>query len=123
MNNIAASTTDANGDNTIALKIAGLRNANLMTGGKKILSLDTYYQNIILDIGNKGYEADNMAVSHRLLVGQSDHIRQTVMGVSLDEEIANMIRFKYAYNANSKLIGVINSMIETVIFRLGISGR
>jgi flagellar hook-associated protein 1 FlgK len=123
LNNIAASTTDANGDNTIALRIAGLRNANLMTGGKKILSLDTYYQNIILDIGNKGYEADNMAVSHRLLVGQSDHIRQTVMGVSLDEEIANMIRFKYAYNANSKLIGVINSMIETVIFRLGISGR
>jgi len=123
LNNIAASTTDANGDNTIALKIAGLRNENLMTGGKKILSLDTYYQNIILDIGNKGYEADNMASSHRLLVSQSDHIRQTVMGVSLDEEIANMIKFKYAYNANSKIVSVINSMIETVIFRLGISGR
>lgn len=64
-----------------------------------------------------------MASSHRLLVSQSDHIRQTVMGVSLDEEIANMIKFKYAYNANSKIVSVINSMIETVIFRLGISGR
>jgi len=123
LNNVAASTTDANGDNTIALKIAGLRNANLMTGNNKILSLDTYYQNIILDIGNKGHEADNMANSHRLLVSQSDQLRQTVMGVSLDEEMTNMIRFKYAYNANSKLIGVINSMIETVIFRLGVSGR
>ena len=64
-----------------------------------------------------------MANSHRLLVSQSDQLRQTVMGVSLDEEMTNMIRFKYAYNANSKLIGVINSMLETVIFRLGISGR
>jgi len=123
LNNIAASTTDANGDNVIALRIAGLRNENLMTGGNKILSLDTYYQNVILYIGNKGYEADNMAVSHRLLVSQSDQIRQTVMGVSLDEEITNMIRFKTAYNANSKIISIINSMIETVIFRLGIWGR
>lgn len=123
LNNIAASTTDANGDNTIARSIASLRNANLMTGNKKILSLDTYYQNIILDIGNKGLEADNMAESHRQLVNQSDQLRQTVMGVSLDEEMTNMIKFKYAYNANSKLINVINTMIETVIFRMGVSGR
>ena len=116
LNNIAASTTDANGDNTIALKIAGLRNANLMTGNNKILSLDTYYQNIILDIGNKGHEADNMANSHRL-VSQSDRRRKPSWGFP-DEEMTNMIRFKYAYNANSKLIGVINCMLETVIFRL-----
>ena len=41
LNNIAASSTDANGDNQIALAIARLRNSNLMTGNKKILSLDT----------------------------------------------------------------------------------
>ena len=123
VNNIAASTVDANGDNTIALEIANLRNENLMTGNKKILSLDTYYQNVILDIGNKGYEADNMVNSHTQLVTQSDGIRQTVMGVSLDEEMTNMIKYKYAYNANSKLIDVVNSMIETIIYRFGVSGR
>src|SRR5690606_27856621 len=75
LNNIAASTTDANADTTFALKIAGLRNANLMPGNNKLLSLDTYDQNIILDLGNKGHEADNMANSHRLLVSQSDQLR------------------------------------------------
>lgn len=119
LNNIAASTSNANGDNTIAFAIAGLRNKNLMTGNKKILSLDTYYQNIILDLGNKGYEASTMVESYQSLVTQADAIRQSVMGVSLDEEMTNMIKFKFAYNANAKVIDVVNQMLETVMFRMG----
>lgn len=121
VNNIAASTTDANGDNRIALEIANLRNANLMTGNSKVLSLDTYYQNLILDVGNKGYEADGMIESYQNLVTQADDMRQSVMGVSLDEEMTNMIKYKYAYNANSKVIDVVNQMLETVLYRLGAS--
>lgn len=119
LNNIAAATTDANGDNRIALEIAGLRNANVMTGNKKVLSLDTYYQNIIMDIGNKGYEAANMTESYQSLVSQADAMRQSVMGVSLDEEMSNMIKFKFAYNANAKVIDVVNQMLETILFRMG----
>lgn len=120
VNNIVASAMDANGDNTLALEIADLRNANLMTGNKKVLSLDTYYQNIILDIGNKGQVASNMVESQTVLVNQADEIRQSIMGVSLDEEMANMLKYQYAYNANSKVINVINTMLETLINRLGI---
>ena len=120
LNNIAASTTDANGDNQIALAIAGLRNKNLITGNKKILSLDTYYQNIILEIGNKGYEAANLSESYQSLVTQADAIRQSVMGVSLDEEMTNMIKFKFAYNANAKVIDAVNQMLETIMYRMGV---
>ena len=102
LNNIAASTTDANGDNTIALKIAGLRNENLMTGGKNP-ELDTYYQNIILDIGNKGYEADIYGQQPQVAGKPVRPYKADCNGCFLDEEIANMIKFKYAYNANSKL--------------------
>lgn len=119
VNYIAASTIDANGDNTIALAIANLRNAELMTGNNKVLSLDTYYQNLIMDVGNKGNEAAGMMESYQLLVQQADAMRQSIMGVSLDEEMTNMIKFKYAYNANSKVIDVVNQMLETIIFRLG----
>ncbi|NLM75319.1 MAG: flagellar hook-associated protein FlgK [Clostridiaceae bacterium] len=119
VNNIAASTSDANGDNRIALAIANLRHEPLMTGNNKVLSLDTFYQFIILDIGNKGYEAESMSESYRMLVQQADNMRQSVMGVSLDEEMTNMIKYKYAYNANSRLINVIDQMLETVIFHLG----
>lgn len=119
LNNIAASSTDANGDNQIALAIARLRNSNLMTGNKKILSLDTYYQNIILDLGNKGYEASTMVESYRSLVTQADANRQSIMGVSLDEEMTNMIKYKFAYNANAKVIDVVNQMLETIMYRMG----
>lgn len=119
LNNIAASSTDANGDNKIALLIASLRNKNLMTGNKKILSLDTYYQNIILDLGNKGYEASTMAESYRNLVTQADANRQSIMGVSLDEEMTNMIKYKFAYNANAKVIDAVNQMLETIMYRMG----
>ena len=120
LNNIAASTTDANGDNQIALAIAGLRNKNLITGNKKVLSLDTYYQNIILEIGNKGYEAANLTESYQHLVNQADANRQSVMGVSLDEEMTNMFKYKFAYNANARFIDVVNQMLETIMYRMGV---
>ena len=90
-----------------------------MTGNKKILSLDTYYQNIILDLGNKGYEASTMVESYRSLVTQADANRQSIMGVSLDEEMTNMIKYKFAYNANAKVIDVVNQMLETIMYRMG----
>ena len=92
-----------------------------MTGNKKVLSLDTYYQNIIMEIGNKGFEARNMAESYQNLVTQADSMRQSVMGVSLDEEMTNMIKFKYAYNANAKVIDVVNQMLETIMHRMGVT--
>jgi len=119
LNNIAASSDNANGDNRIALAIAELRNKDLITGNNKVLSLDTYYQNIILEIGNKGYEAANMQSSYENLVNQADAIRQSVMGVSLDEEMTNMIKFKFAYNANAKVIDAVNEMLETIMYRMG----
>jgi len=121
LNNIAASSSDANGDNQIALSIARLRNSNLIASNNKVLSLDTYYQNIILDLGNKGYEASTMAESYTNLVAQADSIRQSIMGVSLDEEMTTMIKYKFAYNANAKVIDIVNDMLETIMYRMGAS--
>ena len=122
INNIVAGRTDANGDNTIALKVANLRNEMLMTGRTKSLSLDSYYQNIILKIGNTGHDAESIMNNQRSLVQQADGIRQSIMGVSLDEEMGNMIKFKYAYNAASKNIKVVDEMIDTLVNRMG-AGR
>ena len=62
-----------------------------------------------------------MAESYRNLVSQADAIRQSIMGVSHDEEMTNMIKYKFAYNANSKVIDVVNQMLETIMFRMGAS--
>lgn len=123
LNNIVASATDSNGDNTIALQIANLRNEILMKGYRQTLSVDDYYQNIILRVGNIGNIAEKAAASQLTLVQAADNDRQSVMGVSLDEEMSNMIKYKYAYNAATKTIGIINEMLDTLIHRTGTSGR
>ena len=123
LNNIVASATDANGDNEIANKIAKLRNEELMTSFTRVLSVDSYYQQIILKVGNVGNEARQYTESQKVLVHAADNDRQAIMGVSLDEEMSNMIKFKYAYNAATKTIGVINEMLDTIINRTGIAGR
>lgn len=122
INNIVAGQTDANGDNSVALKIAGLRNELLMTGRTMALSLDTFYQNIILQVGNTGFDAESIMSNQRRLSEQAEAIRQSIMGVSLDEEMANMIKFRFAYNASARNISVVDEMIDTIMNRMG-AGR
>lgn len=123
LNNIVASATDANGDNELAIRIAKLRNESLMTSATQVLSVDAYYQHIILKVGNVGNEARQHTESQKALVHAADNDRQAIIGVSIDEEMSNMIKFKYAYNAATKTIGVINEMLDTIINRTGIAGR
>ncbi len=119
LNNIVASATGAKGDNGIAHLISSLRNKDIMKSSTQILSTDSYYQYIILRVGNVGNEALKTTQNQKSLVLAADNDRQSTMGVSLDEEMSNMIKFKYAYNAATKTIGVINEMLDTLINRMG----
>jgi flagellar hook-associated protein 1 FlgK len=48
-----------------------------------------------------------------------ENMRQSVMGVNLDEEMANMVQFQHAYNASARLIQTMSELLDTVINRLG----
>ncbi|MGI6668041.1 MAG: flagellar basal body rod C-terminal domain-containing protein [Acetivibrionales bacterium] len=41
----------------------------------------------------------------------------------MDEEMTNMMKFKFAYDAASRVLNIIDSMLETVVNRLGLAGR
>lgn len=121
--NIAASLTGFNGDNTNALKIANLRYVPVLQDFNGILSTDDYYQSIILSMGNNGSDSVRVADSQEKLVKSADATRLAITGVSMDEEMTNMMKFKFAYDAASKALNVIDNMIETIINRMGLSGR
>jgi len=44
-----------------------------------------------------------------------DTRRESISGVSIDEELINMIKFQQAYNAAARLIGVVDELLDTVI--------
>ncbi len=123
LNNIVASESGSTGDNTIALKIANLRNDALIGKSGEETSIDDFYNWIILGIGNIGREAATISENQLKMVQAADGNRQSISGVSMDEEMSNMMKFKFAYDASSRALNVIDEMMETIIMRMGLSGR
>jgi flagellar hook-associated protein 1 FlgK len=78
-----------------------------------------YYAGMLEDLANRGYTYDSMVEAQQQAVNEWDNHRQTVVGVSSDEELSNMIRFQHAYNASSRYINTVSEMIEYLIEKLG----
>jgi flagellar hook-associated protein 1 FlgK len=95
--------------NDIALKMAALRTE----GGNK--SLARLYQDTITGLGLKvaGAERDQKVAD--TLAAQADARRQSVSGVSMDEEMIQLIRHQQAYTAAARLVNVADEMIQTVL--------
>ena len=51
------------------------------------------------------------------------NLKESISGVSLDEEMANMIRFQHAYSAAARMMTAVDEMLNIIINRLGIVGR
>lgn len=79
----------------------------------------TYYKQLIGDLGNLGSVYSNIADALSDTVSFVDNKRQEVAGVSSDEELSNIIRYQNAYNASSRYITVINEMLGHLISQLG----
>lgn len=126
------------GDGKIAEAIAKLRYGGLFTEGKyegfnieEDLSItflgktttDNFYRDIITDFGIAANKAVTMKDSHEMVMNHIDDKRISLSGVSLDEEMTEMIKFQHAYNANARLINAIDEMIEQIVNRMGVVGR
>lgn len=123
LSNLVASATNEKGNNTVALDIANLRNKAFIDDNTGVVSIDDYYQDLILHMGNNGADSVNIANSQSKLVDAADASRQAITGVSMDEEMTNMMKYKFAYDAASRVLNIIDSMMETVVNKLGMTGR
>jgi flagellar hook-associated protein 1 FlgK len=74
---------------------------------------------MIGDIGINSNKAKNMANNQELLVSQIATQREYVMGVSLDEEMTNMIQFQQAYNSAARFLTAVDEMLDVLVNRLG----
>jgi len=79
------------------------------------MTLDSYYKDQIDKLGIQAQEATRISTNQETLVGQLENNRQSVSGVSLDEEMANIIKFQHAYAANAKIISTIDQLLDVVI--------
>jgi flagellar hook-associated protein 1 FlgK len=108
---IAAAQTPEPGDNTNALALADLRDASLIDG----TTLGEFYNTLISDIGAESQNSSELAEHQQVLLTGIENQRESLTGVSLDEEQLDLIRFQQAYAAAATLIRVADEMTDTVI--------
>jgi len=114
-NRIAAASTAAGvpGDNSNAINIAGLQHAAVMGGGTA--TYDDFYRSLVTDVGNQVQSAIGYADHQAVMVTSLENYRESISGVSLDEEMLNLIKFQHAYDAAAKLVSTVDEMINTVM--------
>lgn len=108
------------GDGSNALALANLKNALIIDG---TMTMDDYWRSLASTVGVQGQQATRMVENQENLVAELDNKRQSVSGVSLDEELTNMIKYQHAYNAAARFITAIDEQLELVVNRLGLVGR
>lgn len=130
VSNIAAAQDDGiflEGNGDTALQIAQLQNAYFnYDSANKVLSkqgtgdmtLGMFYEDMIAELGSASSEAQRMTSNQEALVEQSKTRRESIRGVSLDEEMANIVNYQHAFQASARVISVIDEMLDTVVNEL-----
>lgn len=106
------------GDNRAAVAIASIRNTPVMVGNSK--TFDEFFADSITEIGLKGQQSEMMLNTQTAIVKELHDMRDSVSGVNIDEELADIIKFQHGYNASAKFISTVNEMLDTVINRMGV---
>jgi len=110
--NIAVSGDGTVGDNANALRIYDVKDKRAIDN---TFTLAEYYNSLISGIGIKGSEAKSGRINAELLTTQIDNAREGVKGVSIDDELIQMITTQRIYQGASRIVTVIDSLLEEVI--------
>jgi flagellar hook-associated protein 1 FlgK len=101
--------------NGTAAQLAGLQSptssADMISG----LSYTDFYSKIATNVGTEASNASEAQSTQADLFNQADTLRTQVSGVSLDEQAAQLLQYQQAYQASSKLISVVNQMMDTLM--------
>lgn len=109
----ASSNTALPGDNSNALLIAQLsQNAIANLGGA---TFSSYYGGLVSTIGSMSRAASDSFTFDDNLLSELNTKRESLSGVSLDEEAANLIRFQRLFEAGAKMIQVTDELLQTLL--------
>ncbi|OUM97585.1 MAG: flagellar hook-associated protein FlgK [Firmicutes bacterium ZCTH02-B6] len=117
---IAASKDGTPGSGENAVDLAAVFHTPDVIDG---VSIADYLRSMISGIGVTTQQARSMVASQSALVDHLHTRREAVSGVSLDEEMIDMVRFQQAYAAAARLVTAMDEALETIILRMGVVGR
>ncbi|MBK6584092.1 MAG: flagellar hook-associated protein FlgK [Gammaproteobacteria bacterium] len=104
--------TGGTADNSNGLALAALQTADRLAGGSA--SYQSAYGELAGFVGTVTRQSRIETDAGKALLEQTSQTRESISGVNLDEEAANLIRFEQAYNASAQVIAIARSTIESL---------
>lgn len=105
-------------DGRAAVEMAAIRNTKIMIGSQR--TFDDYFADTITNVGLKGEQAQNQLATQNKIMCDLRDLRDSISGVNIDEELADIIKFQHGYNVAAKFISVQDELLDTLINRLGV---
>jgi flagellar hook-associated protein 1 FlgK len=103
------------GDNRNALRIAGALGSAVFNGN---VTLQGAAGSLVTNVGSRTQETNNQRDAQNFVLEQSRSRLESVRGVNLDEEAADMLRFQQLYQAAAQTISVADTMFQTLLSAL-----
>lgn len=105
--------TDGVSDNRNGLALTAIETARILEGSS--VSMQESYGRLVEVVGAKTAQSQINTEASQALLEQSQLNRDSIAGVSLDEEAADLIKYELAYNASAQVISVARSLFDTLL--------
>ena len=112
INKIAASET-VNGDGENAVSMNAIKDELTMNDSKSTFS--GYYSSLVAQVGQDVAYVNRSFDHHTNLMSQLTNRKEGISGVSIDEEMMNLIRYQTGYNASARLFGAAQELADTLM--------
>ena len=110
---VISRNTAAVSDNRNALLLGKLQTQPTVAGGTA--NYQDAYARLVSDVGNKSREIQVTDAAQTALLKQSQDARDSLSGVNLDEEAANLLRYQQAYQASAKMLDIGSKLFDTIL--------
>lgn len=100
-------------DNRNALALGNLQKLGTVAGGT--VGYQDAYARLVSDVGNKTREIQVTGEAQSALLKQAQNARDSLSGVNLDEEAANLLRYQQAYQASAKMLDIGSKLFDVIL--------
>lgn len=107
------SNTNSNADSRNTLLLSQLQSADTLGAGT--VSYEGSFSQMVALVGNKASEIQIVSEAQNVLIEQTQAQQQSVSGVNLDEEAADLLRFQQAYQAAGRMLEISSSLFDTLL--------
>jgi flagellar hook-associated protein 1 len=109
----AAGVSGAAGDGSIALSVARLaKQANATLNNQ---TFGNAYGQMVTNLGNALSGVNDQVANHGVVTSMLAKQRDSVSGVSMEEEMTNLMTFQKAYQASAQIISTVNAMLDVLV--------